>query len=163
MVFRYLISLFVFGASLMMFAPAAHSQAANPPTSIYDFTVTSIDGNSVPLSKYKGQGFRILGFPANNFAHQEPGNNASIKEFCTSKYHVSFDMFSKLSVAGDDQSPLYAFLTDKTTDPSFGGPIEWNFAKFLVARDGSIVDRFPASHYPDQPDVVSAIEAALAK
>jgi glutathione peroxidase len=171
----------------------AQTVAAPSPTSIYDFTVTNIDGSSVSLNKYKGdvllivntaslcgntpqykaleaiyekyksQGFRILGFPANNFAHQEPGDNAAIKTFCTSKYNVTFDMFSKISVAGADQAPLYAYLTGTDTDPQFGGAIEWNFAKFLISRDGQIVGRFKASHYPDQPDVTAAIEAEIAK
>ncbi len=198
MFFKYLTMVAVV-AALSIFG--AHSASAattvadttNPPTSVYDFTVTSIDGTSVPLSTYKGdvlmivntaslcgntpqykaleaiyekyksKGFRILAFPANDFAHQEPGDNASIKEFCTSKFHTTFDLFSKLSVKGDDQAPLYTFLTDKSTDPNFGGPIEWNFAKFLIARDGAIVGRFQASHYPDQPDVTTAIETELAK
>lgn len=193
MVTKYCLAALLLAATLFIAAKPVFADDSNPPTSVYDFTVTSIDGTSVPLSTYKGdvllivntaslcgntpqykpleaiyekyksKGFRILAFPANNFAHQEPGDNPSIKEFCTGKYHVSFDLFSKISVAGDDQAPLYTYLTSFTTDPAFGGPIEWNFAKFLIARDGTIVNRFKASHYPDQPDVTSAIEAELAK
>jgi glutathione peroxidase len=112
---------------------------------------------------YKGQGLRILAFPANNFGHQEPGNNGEIKEFCKTKYKTSFDLFSKISVKGDDQAPLYHFLTDKKTNPKFGGDIEWNFAKFLVDRNGHVVNRFPAGHDPLSEDVVAAIKTELKK
>jgi glutathione peroxidase len=78
----------------------------------------------------------VLGFPANNFGAQEPGTETEIKEFCTSKYHVTFPMFAKISVKGGDQDPLYKFLTDKATDPEFAGDITWNFNKFLVDRKG---------------------------
>jgi glutathione peroxidase len=164
----------------------------NTEPSIYDFTVDSIDGKPVKLSsfkgkvllvvntaslcgntpqyaslealyeKYKHQGLRILAFPENDFHQQEPGDNSSIKEFCTSKYHVSFNLFSKIDVIGDNQAPLYKYLTDSSTDPQFAGPIEWNFAKFLISRDGKIVNRFQAGHDPKNTDVVSAIETQLA-
>lgn len=111
--------------------------------------------------KYKDKGFVILGFPSNDFGHQEPGDNKQIKEFCTSKYHVTFPIFSKIDVKGDNQAPLYKFLTDKQTDPKFGGPIEWNFAKFLIGRNGEIVARFPAGMSPAKPEVVAAIEHQL--
>ena len=135
MVTKYCLAALLLAATLFIAAKPVFADDSNPPTSVYDFTVTSIDGTSVPLSTYKGdvllivntaslcgntpqykpleaiyekyksKGFRILAFPANNFAHQEPGDNPSIKEFCTGKYHVSFDLFSKISVAGDDQAP----------------------------------------------------------
>lgn len=111
--------------------------------------------------QYKAKGFVILGFPANNFGQQEPGSNKEIKEFCTSKYHVSFPIFSKISVKGDDQAPLYKFLTSKETNPKFGGDIEWNFAKFLVNRKGEVVARFKAGEDPAKPEVVAAIEREL--
>jgi glutathione peroxidase len=182
----------VIGAALCApFVPSA-ARADATPTSPLDFTVKSISGQNVPLSRYKGKvviivntaslcgntpqyasletlykkyrksGLRILAFPENDFNHQEPGNNSQIKQFCSTKYHVTFDLFSKIVVKGDDQAPLYQFLTSKETDPKFGGPIEWNFAKFLVGRDGQVVDRFPASHDPLLPDVVTAIEQQLA-
>ena len=113
--------------------------------------------------KYKGKGLRILAFPANNFGSQEPGANAEIKEFCTGKYKTTFDLFSKISVKGDDQAPLYTYLTSKDTDPKFGGDIEWNFAKFLIDRNGQVVNRFPAGHDPLSPDVVAAVETELGK
>ncbi|HEY3412257.1 MAG TPA: glutathione peroxidase [Armatimonadota bacterium] len=112
-------------------------------------------------NKYKDRGFVILGFPANNFLSQEPGNDAQIREFCTKNYGVTFPMFSKISVKGKDQDPLYKFLTDKTTDPQFGGDIDWNFAKFLVNRQGQVVARFKAGHKPTEPDVIAAIEHEL--
>ena len=83
--------------------------------------------------KYQSRGLRILAFPANDFAQQEPGSNAEIRQFCTQKYQTSFDLFSKLSVKAPNQAPLYTFLTSKQTDPQFGGDIEWNFAKFWSA------------------------------
>lgn len=156
-----------------------------------DFTMPSIDGKPVKLSKYQGdvivivnvaslcgntpqyasleklyqtyksKGFTILAFPANEFGHQEPGSNAEIKQFCTSKYSVTFPIFSKIVVKGEGQAPLYRYLTDRTTDPQFGGDIEWNFAKFLLNRKGEIVARFKAGEHPDDPEVVQAIESQL--
>ena len=135
---------------------------------IYDFTLNSIDGQPTPLASYKGKvvllvnvasrcgytpqytalealyekykdrGFVIVGVPANNFGAQEPGTNAEIKTFCSSKYHVTFPMMAKVSVKGDDITPLYQFLTDKTANPKTGGEIGWNFTKFLVDADGRV-------------------------
>src|SRR5215208_8406995 len=87
--------------------------------------------------KYKDQGFVILGFPANNFGSQEPGTNEEIKQFCTSKYDVTFPMMSKISVKGDDKHELYKFLTEGAAGKDFAGDVEWNFAKFLVDRNGN--------------------------
>ncbi len=178
-------------ALLMTVAVAPAAQAAPKTPSPLNYTVQDIDGKKVSLSKYRGdvvmivntaslcgntpqyasleklyqtykaRGFRILAFPANNFAQQEPGPNGQIKLFCTLKYHTTFDLFGKISVKGPDQAPLYSFLTDKTTDPQFGGDIEWNFAKFLVGRGGQVVARFPAGHDPLSPDVVAAVEQQL--
>jgi glutathione peroxidase len=111
--------------------------------------------------KYKDDGLVILGFPANNFGAQEPGTNSEIKEFCAIEYGVSFPMFSKISVKGEDQHPLYDLLTSEDTNPQFGGDIKWNFTKFLIDRDGKIVNRFEPRTKPDSPEVVSAIEEAL--
>jgi glutathione peroxidase len=111
--------------------------------------------------KYKEKGFEILGFPANNFMGQEPGTNDEIKTFCTTKYDVEFDMFSKISVKGDDKAPLYMFLTEETTNPDFAGEIQWNFEKFLVGRDGKVIARFDPRTKPDDEKVIAAIEAAL--
>jgi len=156
--------------------------------SVYDFTMKDIDGKEVKLGAYKGKvllivnvasrcgytpqyeglqklyttykdkGFVILGFPANNFLGQEPGTNEEIKEFCSLKYGVSFPMFSKISVKGDDKHPLYKYLTE---NPENGGEITWNFNKFLVSKDGKILAHFSQKDKPEDPKVVEAIEAAL--
>jgi len=114
----------------------------------------------VLYQKYKDQGLVVLGFPCNQFAHQEPGTDAEIKQFCTSKYNVTFPMFDKLEVNGENRHPLYALLAGK--DSPFPGNIGWNFTKFLVGRDGKILKRFESKVKPDSPEVVQAIEAALA-
>jgi glutathione peroxidase len=110
--------------------------------------------------KYKDKGLVVMGFPANDFGAQEPGTNDEIKEFCTSKYHVTFPMFDKLHVKGPEQHPLYAELTGDQAP--FPGPVKWNFGKFLVGRDGKIVARFEPKTKPDAPEVVEAIEKNLA-
>ena len=160
-------------------------------SSVHEFTLNSIDGKPAPLSayqgkvvlivnvasrcgftpqyaglealyeKYKDRGFAILGFPANNFGGQEPGTNEEIKTFCSTKYNVTFPMYSKISVKGDDQAPLYRFLTDKQANPATGGEIQWNFTKFLVDKNGKVVARFEPKVTPESPDVASAIEKAL--
>lgn len=165
---------------------------AASPKSVLDFTARDIDGKDVKLKKYKGnvllvvnvaskcgytpqyealqatyskykdKGFYVLGFPANNFGGQEPGTETEIKEFCTSKFGVTFPMFAKISVKGTDQDPLYAFLTGKDTDPEFAGDIKWNFSKFLVDRHGKVVARFEPKIKPDSPEVTAAIEKYLA-
>jgi glutathione peroxidase len=157
---------------------------------VYSFTLNSIDGKAAPLADYKGkvvllvnvaskcgytpqysaleatyekykdQGFVILGFPANNFGAQEPGTNEEIKTFCTRKFNVTFPMYSKISVKGDDQAPLYAYLT-KETGPGIAGEIKWNFTKFLVDRDGKVVQRFEPAVTPDSQEVTAAIEKQL--
>jgi len=159
--------------------------------SVYDFTLNTIDGQPAPLAAYKGKvvllvnvasrcgytpqytalesiyekykdrGFVIVGIPANNFGGQEPGTNAEIKTFCTSKYNVTFPMMSKVSVKGEDTTPLYQFLTDKTAHPQTGGEIKWNFTKFLVGPDGHVITRFEPEVTPDASEVTSAIEKAL--
>ena len=159
-------------------------------SSLYSFTLNSIDGKPAPLAeykgkvvlivnvasqcgytpqysaleaiyeKYKGQGFVILGFPANNFGAQEPGTNEEIKTFCSRKYSVKFPMYSKISVKGDDQAPLYAYLT-KQTSPGITGDIKWNFTKFLVDKNGNVVQRFEPAVTPDSKEVTSAIEKQL--
>ena len=159
--------------------------------SIYDFTMNSIDGKPTPLSQFKGKvvllvnvasrcgftpqytglealyeqykdrGFVIVGFPANNFGGQEPGTNEEIKTFCKSKYSVTFPMMAKVSVKGDDQTPLYQYLTSATDDPQFAGDIKWNFTKFLISRDGKIANRFEPKTTPEDPQVTAAVEQEL--
>jgi glutathione peroxidase len=109
---------------------------------------------------YKGKGFVILGFPANEFGAQEPGSDAEIAQFCSSKYGVTFDMFSKIVVKGADKAPLYKALTESSTPP---GEVGWNFEKFLIGRDGKVVGRYKSGVAPDDGKLTSAIEAELAK
>ena len=109
--------------------------------------------------KFKGQGLVVLGFPCNDFGGQEPGSNEEIKTFCKSKYDVTFPLFDKIHVKGAEQSPLYAALTG--TDSPFPGDIKWNFGKFLIGRDGTIVKRWDSKAKPDSKEVTDAIEAAL--
>jgi glutathione peroxidase len=110
--------------------------------------------------KYKDQGLVICGFPCNQFGHQEPGNEADIKQFCTSKYNVTFPMFSKIEVNGENRHPLYVALAGN--DSPFPGDIKWNFTKFLIRRDGKILNRFESPVKPNSEEMTKAIEAALA-
>ncbi len=110
--------------------------------------------------KYKDQGLVVCGFPCNQFGGQEPGTDAEIKQFCTSKYDVTFPMFDKLEVNGANRHPLYVALAG--ADSPFPGNIKWNFTKFLIGRDGKILNRFDSSVKPDSPAVQGAIEVALA-
>lgn len=108
----------------------------------------------------QGEGFVVLGFPANNFMGQEPGSNEEIAAFCERNYGVTFPMFSKISVKGDDQDPLYAQLT--SLPEPLGGEIRWNFDKFLVDRTGRVVNRFGPRTRPDDAELVAAIDELLA-
>lgn len=164
----------------------------NTDSSVYNFNLKDIDGNEVSLEQYKGkvlmivnvaskcgytpqyeglqniyeaykdEGLVILGFPANNFKGQEPGSNEEIKQFCTLEYGVEFPMFSKVSVKGDDQAELFKYLTSQP-NPDFEGDIEWNFEKFLIAKDGSLVRRFRSAVKPESEELVKAIKNELAK
>lgn len=157
--------------------------------SIYDIKVKTIDGKDTTLSEYKGKvllivnvaskcgftpqykgleaiykkyhdkGFEVLGFPCNQFAHQEPGTAAEIKQFCTSKYDVTFPMFDKIEVNGPNRHPLYVELAGK--ESPFPGNITWNFNKFLISRDGKIVKRFDSKITPESTEVTQAIENAI--
>lgn len=111
--------------------------------------------------KYKDQGFVILGFPCNNFLHQEPGTNDEIHEFCSLNYGVTFPLFAKIDVMGSTQHPLYSFLTSYTTNPKFYGKITWNFNKFLIGADGTILDRFGTRTDPEDAKVDAAVSEAL--
>jgi glutathione peroxidase len=174
-------------AVVLILLTGAYVSAAH---NIYDFTLNSIDGKPTPLSnfkgkvalmvnvasrcgftpqysalesvyeKYKDRGFVILGFPANNFGGQEPGTDAEIKTFCSTKYDVTFPMFSKISVKGTDENPLYRYLT-KDANAALAGDIQWNFTKFLVDRNGNVVNRFESAVTPDSPEVIAAIEKQL--
>jgi glutathione peroxidase len=110
---------------------------------------------------YKDRGLTVLGFPCNQFAGQEPGTEQEIQSFCSTKYDVSFPLFSKLEVNGPARHPLYAWLTSEETQPDAAGDVKWNFAKFLVGRDGKVVARFSPTAAPKAPEVVEAVEKAL--
>jgi glutathione peroxidase len=168
-------------AALLALTMSAHT--------LHDFTMPDIEGKDVKLSKFKGQvvlvvnvaskcgmtpqyeglqklytehkakGLTVLGFPANEFRGQEPGTNAEIKEFCTATYGVTFPMFSKIVVKGEGIHPLYQWLLE--TGPR-KDDIEWNFAKFLVGKDGKVIARFTPQTKPDDPALRKAIESALA-
>lgn len=112
---------------------------------------------------YAGKGLAVLGFPCNQFGKQEPGSEAEIAEFCKANYDVEFDMFSKIDVNGDNAHPLYKYLTSVDTKPVGSGKISWNFEKFLIDRNGNVVARFSPRTKPDDPEVIKAIEAELAK
>jgi len=157
---------------------------------LYSFSMKTIDGKDKPLSEYKGKvllivnvaskcgntpqykglesiyekykerGFMILGFPANNFLWQEPGTNDEIKKFCTMNYGVTFDMFSKISVKGDDQDSLYQYLTKDSPVP---GAVTWNFQKYLVDRKGNVVEKFTPKTGPEEKEVIDKIEQLLSE
>lgn len=118
------------------------------------------EGLETVFKKYQARGLTVLGFPCNQFGGQEPGTNAEIKQFCSTKFHVTFPLFDKIEVNGANRHPLYAALAGKGSP--FPGNIKWNFGKFLVGRDGAIVKRFDSGAEPDSPEVIKAIEAALA-
>lgn len=111
---------------------------------------------------YGRRGLVVAGFPTNDFLFQEPGTNAEIAAFCGREFDVSFPMFEKSSTNGSDTSPVYAFLLADAAARGQGGPVKWNFEKFLVGRDGHVVARFGSSTRPEDPALVKAVEAALA-
>ncbi len=152
---------------------------------IYDFTVRTIEGFQKSLDdyrgkvvlivntaskcgftpqyeglqelyrKYKDRGFVVLGFPSNDFMRQEPGTSEEIKQFCEVSFGVKFPMFEKIKVRGRNKHPLYEFLTSKKTNPGFGGSIKWNFTKFLIDREGRIINRFSPNTSPEsiEPEI----------
>lgn len=154
--------------------------------SVYDFSANTITGEPKSLADYKGQvllivntaskcgftkqyaglqklyknnkdrGLVVLGFPANNFGRQEPGTNEEIEQFCSLNFGVSFPMFGKVSVKGNDIDPLYEWLTAKS-----GKSVSWNFNKFLIGRDGQLIEHFGSRTAPDSPELIEAINQAL--
>ncbi len=121
------------------------------------------DGLQKLYELYKDKGFVVLGFPSNDFMNQEPAGNEEIASFCKLNYGVTFPMFEKISVKGDDQHPLYAFLTSKQTNPDFSGKISWNFNKFLISADGRVINRFGSRTKPGDQKLIEAIESALSQ
>lgn len=158
-----------------------------------NFKAKTIDGKEVDLSQYKGKvvlvvnvasqcgytpqykgletlyeshkadGLVVLGFPSNQFGKQEPGSDAEIKQFCSSKYDVKFDMFSKVDVNGPKAHPFYQYLTSEESNKPYAGKIGWNFEKFLIGRDGQVVGRFKPGVEPDSDELVGAVKKELAK
>jgi glutathione peroxidase len=158
---------------------------------LHDFTLRTIDGDEKQLSdyegkavllvnvaskcgltpqydglqrlheEYSGRGLAVLGIPCNQFAGQEPGSEAEIKEFCSTQYKVEFPLFSKIEVNGDGADPLYAWLTSQDVAPEGAGDVKWNFGKFLVGKDGELAGRFEPSTEPQSEDLLSAIDALL--
>lgn len=159
-------------------------------TTVHDFQVKTIDGQETSLKDYAGhpllvvnvasrcgltpqytalealyqrfkpRGLVVMGFPCNDFGAQEPGTEAEIKAFCESNYNVSFPLFAKVHVKGPERADLYEYLTTQNTAPDGPGDIAWNFAKFLVGKDGRVLARFAPQTTPDAPEVLTAIEAA---
>ncbi len=164
-----------------------------PAKTVYDFKMKDIDGKEVSLSQYKGKvllivnvasfcgntpqyrdiealykkysekGLVVLGFPANNFAGQEPGNEKEIKEFCNREYAITFPMFSKISVKGNDIAPLYTYLTQKSENGVLDAKVTWNFQKFLVNKKGEVVTSFSPRTSVNNTEVIADIEKALAE
>ncbi len=167
--------------------PPAPSAPAAVPASLYDLSVNTLEGEPQPLSIYKGKvalvvnvasecgftpqyegleklyesykdrGFVLLGFPSNDFGGQEPGDRKQIREFCSTKFHVTFPMFEKVKTTGAGQSPVYAFLSEKNGEP------KWNFHKYVVGKDGKVAAAFPSEVAPDSAALKGAIDAALAR
>ena len=159
--------------------------------SVHEFTVKTIKGGEKSLADYKGKvllvvnvasecgltpqyagleklheeyaarGLAVLGFPANDFGAQEPGTDAQVEQFCTTKFGAKFDMFSKVAVKGEKVAPLFDWLQSTEANPEFGGAIKWNFNKFLVGKDGKVIGRFEPKVEPLSPEVKGAIEEAL--
>ncbi|MEW6507048.1 MAG: glutathione peroxidase [Bacteroidota bacterium] len=159
--------------------------------SIYDFIVKDINGKNIKLAdysgkvllivnvaskcgytpqyeglqkiynRYKDKGFEILAFPCNDFKGQEPGTNEEIKEFCESTYGVTFKLFDKIKVLGDEKLPLYEMLIN--SDSVEKGDVKWNFEKFLISKDGKIEARFRSKVKPESEEIISVIEKLLAQ
>ncbi len=167
------------------------NKSQNMEKTIYQFTLNDIDGNPVSLSAYKGKvvvivnvaskcgltpqykelqafyeankekGVVVLGFPANNFMGQEPGTDSEIKGFCEKNYGVTFPVFSKISVKGDDMAPLYRFLTSKDQNGVMDSGVKWNFQKYLVDREGRLVTFFDPRTEITDAEVQKAIQSLL--
>jgi glutathione peroxidase len=185
--------LIVAGLAALGAGGEAHAIGGSDSASVLGFTMKKNDGAPVKLDQYRGnvllivntaskcgftpqyagletlyerykdRGLRVLAFPANNFGAQEPGTDSEIKQFCTLRYHVSFDLFSKISVKGEDMAPLYRHLTEGEKDPALNGEIKWNFQKYLINRRGEVVARFYSADEPLSPKVTEAIEKLLAE
>lgn len=173
--------------TLLLFGLVLMTTLSYGQESFYDFTVKDIQGNDFSFSAlkgkkilvvntaskcgltpqykqlenlfetYGGENFTIIGFPANNFANQEPGSDSEIAEFCTKNYGVTFPMMSKISVKGEDKHPLYQWLTTKTLNGVMDSDVSWNFQKYLVSETGQLVDMVEPKVKPDDPRIVDWI------
>jgi glutathione peroxidase len=185
----WLSAVVVLAAATFVHAQEGAKKVAGP----LQFKLKNIDGNEVDLAKYRGtvvlivnvasecgytpqykglqalhakyrkDGLAILGIPSNDFGMQEPGSEKQIKAFCEKNYGVTFDLFAKVGIAGEDAHPLYKHLTSKKTNPNHAGPVSWNFEKFLIGRDGQVIARFAADVDPESEDFEQALRQALQK
>lgn len=183
-----IVTLFLFIALAVV---GAQTHAQKVDATIYQFTVLDIDGKEVSLADYKGKavlivnvasecgytpqyeslqalyekysskGLVVLGFPANDFGAQEPGDNAQIKNFCSTRFHVTFPMFSKITVKGEGQHPLYKFLTDKSLNGINDDPVKWNFQKFLITKEGYLASVIKPGTDVNDDAAMEVIEGAL--
>ncbi len=181
----------IFSLALLFLICSAFISAPNK--TVHDFKVQDIFGNDVSLSKYEGKtllivnvaskcgltpqyedlqkiydkykdyGLTVMGFPANNFMGQEPGSNDEINRFCNQKFGVTFPMFSKISVKGNDIHPLYQYLTNKSENGVIDAPVKWNFQKFLVDTEGQVVTSFAPTKKVFDKDVEKKIQSELLK
>ncbi len=180
----------VCGAAALL-VPSIFRAETRAPAPLYELEARRLGGDVEPLDRYrgrvllivntasrcgntpqyeglqalytekKGEGLTVLGFPSNDFARQEPGTDAEIGAFCKKNYGVDFPMFTKGQVNGSGAQPVYAYLTSRP--PPVGGPVQWNFQKYLVARDGRVVERFAPGTQPDDPNLRAAIDRLLAE
>ncbi len=192
-IMKFPIAFALFGIMLMSTIGCTAQERSVPTGTVHQFKVKTIEGTEKSLSDYKGRvllivnvasrcgytsqyanlealhkahaskGLSILGFPANNFGGQEPGTNAEIKEFCSTKFNVTFDMFEKISVKGGDKHPLYAYLTSGGGNGDLSGEVGWNFEKFLINKNGQIIKRFKSGVDPLSDELIKAIEQEEAK
>ncbi len=177
---------------LLFLVTQAEVTFAASPTNFFSLTANTVEGQNVKFEKYSGKvvllantasgcgytpqyknlqalnqkyaakGLVVLGFPSNDFGGQEPGTNQEIKKFCDINYKVDFQLFTKLPVSGPKIQPVFQWLNNNSPKEN-SGPVEWNFEKFLISRDGKLVKRYLSKISPESPEVVSAIEAELKK
>ncbi len=173
---------------LFLLTSALTTAIAAQTKTFHDFAAADIDGNTLNMSTFKGKKvlvvnvasecgntpqyeklqsmqrkygsdrFVVIAFPANNFGEQEPGSNQDIKSFCTTHYHVTFPMMSKISVVGDDMDPIYKWLTSKSENGVMDAPVTWNFQKFMINEDGSLEGMVKPSVDPDCDKIIKWIE-----
>jgi len=185
-IYNQIVNIMKISGIIILLAASLAANAQN--ASFHGFVVTDIDGNEFPLSrlkgkkvmvvntaskcgftpqyddlqalyeKYKDKNFVIIGFPANNFMGQEPGTNQEIKEFCTTRFNVSFPMMAKVSVKGKDIHPLYQWLTQKSMNGVMDSEVKWNFQKYLIDEKGNLVDMIPPKEKPNSEKVIKWIE-----